>query len=169
MAENNAPGGGSFVMTRTFDAPRDLVYKAWTEAERLEQWWGPKGFIVRVAKLELRPGGTFHYAMESPDHGTFWGKFVYREVLPPERLVFVVSFTDAEANPVRHPMSPTWPLEVLSTVTLSEHEGKTTLRMESVPVNATDEERSTFQEGLESLRQGTAGALDQLAAYLAQG
>ncbi len=78
-----------FVITRTFDAPRDLVFKAWTEAERLAQWWGPKGCNITVSKLELRPGGTFLYSMKMSNGPAMWGKFVYREIVAPERLVFV--------------------------------------------------------------------------------
>ena len=60
------PDDKEFVLTRTFDAPRDLVWKAWTEPKRLMEWWGPKGFKMKAAKVDLRPGGTFHYGMRSP-------------------------------------------------------------------------------------------------------
>ena len=94
-----------FVITRTFDAPRELVWKSWTEAERLAQWWGPKGCTIRVVKLEMRPGGIFHYAMQfKPGHDT-WGRFVFREIAAPERLVFVNSFSDANGGVTRAPFS----------------------------------------------------------------
>jgi uncharacterized protein YndB with AHSA1/START domain len=155
-----------FVTTRTLDAPRELVWKAFTEAERLMHWWGPKGFTMLVATLELRPGGVFHYCMRSPDGHEMWGKFVYREIVEPERLVYVNSFSDANGHLTRHPLSPTWPLEVLSTITFTEHEGRTTLRLQAVPINATEVERATFEAGFNSMRQGYAGTLDQLAKYL---
>jgi uncharacterized protein YndB with AHSA1/START domain len=107
--------------------------------------------------------------MRSPDGREMWGKWVYREIVPPERLVSVVSFTDAEGNLLRHPMSPTWPLELLHTMTLSEREGKTTLTVTGVPTNATEEERKTFRAGRNSMEAGFTGTLDQLAAYLASG
>jgi uncharacterized protein YndB with AHSA1/START domain len=157
-----------FVITRVFDAPRDLVWKAFTERERLIRWWGPKGFTMQAAKLDLRPGGVFHYSMRSPDGRDMWGKFVYREIVAPERLVFINSFSDAEGNLTRHPMSPTWPLEVLNTVTLSEHDRKTTLSLRGIPINATEEERKTFEAGHQSMQQGFKGTLDQLAEYLAK-
>jgi uncharacterized protein YndB with AHSA1/START domain len=137
------------------------VWKAFTESERLMHWWGPKGFTMRVARLDLRPGGVFHHGLRSPDGRDMWGKFVYREIVAPERLVFVVSFTDEKGNLVRHPLSPTWPLEVLNTMTL--HDGKTTLTLRAVPINATEEERKTFEAGRGSLKQGFTGTLDQLA------
>ena len=70
----------ALVVTRVFDAPRDLVWKALTEPERLEHWWGPKGFTSRVHKLELRPGGTFLYSQRNAEGIELWGKWVYREI-----------------------------------------------------------------------------------------
>ena len=161
------PSDREFMFTRVFDAPRDLVWKAFTEPERLMQWWGPKGYTMLTCKVDLRPGGVFHYSMRSPDGREMWGKWVYREIVPPERLVTVVSFTDAEGNLLRHPMSPTWPLELLHAMTLTERDGKTTLTVTGVPTNATEEERKTFHAGLNSMEAGFTGTLDQLAAYLA--
>ncbi len=125
-----------FVIARVFDAPRKLVWKAWTEPERLGQWWGPKGCKIRVIKLDLRPGGIFHYAMQfKPGHDMF-GRFIFREIVAPERLVFVNSFSDAEGGITRAPFSQLeqkWPLEVLNNVTLSEQNGKTTLTLRGAP------------------------------------
>jgi len=158
----------AFVITRVFDAPRELVFKALTESDRLAQWWGPKGFAWVSATLDLRPGGVFHYCMRAPNGQEMWGKFVYREVVPPERIVFVNSFADEKGNAIRHFMSPTWPLEVLNILTLAEHDGKTTLTMKGLPINATEVERKTFDDGHKSLEQGFGGTLDQLAEYLAK-
>src|SRR5262245_13604342 len=130
-----------FVVSRVFDAPRGLVFKAWTEEERLAQWWGPKGFTMCSCKLDLRPGGVFHYGMRAPNGAEMWGKWVFREVLAPERLVFVSSFSDQEGNTVRAPFSSDWPLGVLSTVTFIEHQGKTTITMRAVSLDATETER----------------------------
>jgi uncharacterized protein YndB with AHSA1/START domain len=163
-----AHGDRAFVITRVFDAPRELVFQAFTESERLAQWWGPKGFAMLVSRLDLRPGGVFHYQMRSPDGRAMWGKFVYREIVAPERIVFVNSFADQEGNPVRHPLSPTWPLEVLSTLTLAEQDGKTTLTLSGFPINATEVERKTFEDGRSSMQQGFSGTWDQLDAYLAK-
>ena len=158
----------AFVITRTFDAPRTLVFQAFTESERLAQWWGPKGFAMLVSRLDLRPGGVFHYQMRSPDGHAMWGKFVYREIVAPERIVFVNSFADEAGNLVRHPASPTWPLEVLSILTLTEQAGKTTLTLTGYPINATEAERKTFEDGRSSMQQGFSGTWDQLDAYLAK-
>src|ERR1700687_1183189 len=88
----SATPGKPFVIDRVFDAPRDKLWKAWTEAERLKKWWGPAGFIVHTCKVDLRPGGVFLYGMKAPDGSDMWGKFTYREITAPKKLVFIVSF-----------------------------------------------------------------------------
>ena len=166
--EATAPSDLEFVITRVFDAPRKLVWKAWTERERLMRWFGPKGFTMRAATLDFRPGGVFHYCLRSPDGQEIWGKFVYREIAAPERIVLVNSFSDEKGNLTHHPMSPTWPLEMLSTTTFTEHDGKTTITVRWAPLNATEFERKTFEAGHESMQKGWTGTLDQLAEYLAK-
>lgn len=162
------PGERKLVITRTFDAPRELVWNAFTESDRLAHWWGPKGFTMVVRTLDFRLGGTFHYSMRSPDGHITWGKFVYRDIQPSERLVFVSSFSDEAGNIIRSPFSPTWPLEILNTLTLTESGGTTTVTLRGGPINSTEEERETFWNAQESVRQGFAGTFDQLAAYLAE-
>lgn len=166
LAESLA--GPEFVITRTFDAPRDLVWEALTEPERLKHWWGPKGFTVSTVEVDLRPGGVFFYGMRTPDGHEFWGKWGYREIVAPERIVSIVSFTDEMGNPVRHPMEPRWPLEILGTMTLAEHEGKTSVTVRTVPYNATEEERKVFFDARDSMEEGFTGTFDQLADYLAK-
>ena len=164
IARTTAPR--EFVISHVFDAPRALVWKAWTEPTRLAQWWGPVGFTMFSSKLDLRPQGLFHYGMRSPQGQEMWGKFVFREIIAPERLVFAVSFSDQACHPCRHFASPTWPLEVLNTLMLAEHEGRTTLTLQGFPVNATDEECTTFEAARDSMQQGFSGTWNRLAAYL---
>jgi len=154
-----------FVLTRVFDAPRDLVWAAWTETRHM-QWWGPKEVTIHHAKLDLRPGGIFHYCMRSADGQEMWGKWAIREVARPERLVFVNSFADPAGNVTRHPLSTTWPLETLSTITFAERNGKTEVTIHWLPLNATEAERMTFDQGHESMRAGWTGSLDRLEEYL---
>jgi len=87
-------------------------------------------------------------------------------IVAPERLVFVNSFSDENQGVTRHPMSPSWPLQVLTTVTFSERDGKTTLALRGGPIDAAATERSTFEAGFESMQKGFAGTFDQLADYL---
>jgi uncharacterized protein YndB with AHSA1/START domain len=160
-----------FAISRTFDAPRDLVWKAWTSAEALAQWWGPKGANIRVIKLDFRPGGIFHYAMAFQPGHDMYGRFIYREVVAPERLVFVNSFSDAEGGITRAPfpqLQGKWPLEVLNTMTLTEQGGKTTIALRGGPINATEEECKIFAGMTDSMRQGFGGTFDKLDDYLAK-
>ena len=166
MGEADSKTKQEFVISRTFDAPRELVWKAFTEPERMKQWWGPKGFTVKVSRMDLRPGGTYHYCLIAPDGKEMWGRMVYREIVPPERLVFINSFSDEKGGITRHPMSPTWPLELLSTLTFDEQKGKTTLTVRWIPINETDEEWKTFDAGRGSMTQGWTGTMEQLGGYL---
>ena len=166
--DSTRPGDRELVIIRVVNAPRERVWKAFTESDRLAHWWGPQGYTMLVRTLDFRPGGAFHYSMRSPEGQIMWGKFVYHDIQAPERLVFVTSFSDEEGHITRAPFSPTWPLEIVNTVTLSESEGNTTITLRGGPINATQEERATFWNAQESLQRGFAGTLDQLAAYLAE-
>ena len=158
-----------FVISRVFDAPRERVWQAWTEVERLKQWFSPKGFTVIAAKMDFRPGGFYHYGMRMPNGQEMWGKWVFREIAAPERIVVVNSFSDAAGNLTRHPMGPTWPREMLSTTTFAESGGKTTLTLEWRPIDATPEEIATFEGGRAGMTQGWTGTMEQLTDYLKKG
>ncbi len=149
------------VITRIFDAPRDLVWKEWTEPERVRRWWGPKGFTAPVVQIDLRVGGKYLYCMRSPEGQDYWGTGVYREIVPPERIVSTDSFSDERGNVVPaayYGLNPDYPMEMLVTVTLEDQGGKTrfTLRHEGSP---SGEER-------DSMRDGWNQSLDKLAGDL---
>lgn len=172
MAENkgttDTAAGRELVITRVFNAPRKLVFKAFTEAERMAQWWGPKGSSIHVAKLDFRPGGMFHYSLESPDGNVMWARFIYREIMEPEKIVFVSSFSDEQGNITRAPFFDNWPLEILNKLTLTENGGKTTLTLKGGPINATEDERSRFESLFSSMQQGFSGTFDQLEEFLSK-
>lgn len=156
------------VLTRTFAAPRSLVWKAFTEPAHLDRWWGPKGFATRTLALDLRPGGVFHYHMRTPDGSDWWGKWVYREVVAPEKLAYVLSFADEHGALVHHPGSPTWPLEMLGTLTLTDQGAKTLITQRLIPLGADPTELATFAGGLDGMHKGFNATWDQLAEYLAK-
>ncbi|TDF92808.1 SRPBCC family protein [Paenibacillus piri] len=156
------------LITRVFDAPRESVFEAWTEAERLSQWWGPQGYELEVKKLELYPGGLFLGSQRSPEGHVMWGKFVYKEIVAPEKLVFVQSFSDEDGNTIRAPFSGTWPLEVINYLILTENGGKTTLTLRGGPYQASEEELATYESMRPHIQQGLVGTFDQLDAYLAR-
>jgi len=151
------------VITRVFDASRGLVFKAWTEPEHLMRWWGPNGFTTPSFTVDLHVGGVLHYCMRSPDGQDYWGIGVYREIVPPERIVYTDAFADAEGNqvpPSHYGMSASHPAETLVTVTFTEHGGKTTLTLrQSVPESV--EEREGMQQGWTEMLERLA---DDLAA-----
>ncbi len=155
-----------FVISRTLNAPRDLVWKAWTQAEHMKQWFTPKGYTGRIAKMDFRPGGRYLYCLQDPEGKDMWGKMDYREIQEPERIVYINSFSDAEGNSTRHPLSPDWPLEMLSTVTFEEQGDKTLITIHWLPFNATEAEEKIFEEGRPSMTEGWTGTLDQLEEYL---
>ncbi len=155
------------VFTREFNAPLELVFKAWTEPERLAQWWGPKGFKLDVARMELRPGGMFLYRMSSPEGFEMWGKFVFEQIDAPGRLAFINSFSDKDGNTTRAPFSADWPLEIYNILTLTESAGKTMLTLRGWPIDVNETELRTFNAGRSSMQQGFAGTFEQLDAYLA--
>jgi uncharacterized protein YndB with AHSA1/START domain len=161
--------GKDFVISREFDASRETLWACVTEPERMRQWWGPKGCKVIAANMDLRPGGFYHYGLQMPDGKPIWGKFIYREIVQPERLHFINFFSDEKGGVTRHPMAPTWPLEMLSTFTFEDVGGKTRFTVRWSPHKATDEEREVFNSDAMrvSMTNGWSGTMDQLESYLA--
>ena len=169
MSSADAKQSTEFVISRVFDAPRDLVWKCFTDPAHMKQWWGPKGVKVTKSEMDLRVGGLYHYGMQTPDGKVMWGRQIFREITPPERLVFINSFSDEAGGLGRHPMAPTWPIEMLSIYTFEEQPGgKTKFTVRWSPYNATDEERRTFDAGHDSMTMGWSGTMDQLEGYLAK-
>ncbi len=157
-----------FVLSREFNAPRQLVWDAWTKPEHLSRWFGPKGFMLNIGAFEFKAGGMFLYGMKTPDGHEMWGKWIFREIVPPQKLVIVSSFSDAKGGVTRHPMSASWPLETLSTTTFAEKDGKTTMTLRWIPYNATEIERQTFDGAHDGMTQGWGGTMEKLTTYLAE-
>ncbi len=159
-----------FEITRVFKAPRDRVWKAWSEADQLKHWWGPKGCTIETLHLEFRPGGFFHYAMKFEGAPTMWGRFNYRKIVAPERIVWLNSFSNEKCGIVRAPFSDLCPLEIENTVTFTEHAGITTVVLCAEPFGESAEERRFFDElySSGSLEQGYGGTFEQLAEHVAR-
>ncbi len=151
-------------ITRIFDAPRELVWKAWTEPERLMRWWGPKAFTAPSCTIDFRVGGVYLNCMRSPDGKDYWSTGVYREIVPMERIVYTDSFADEKGNVVpatHYGMSADTPLEMLVTVTFEEEKGKTkmTLRHVGFPPGTESDMASagwnqSFDKLADSLKRG---------------
>lgn len=159
----------TFIISRTFDAPRELVFRAWTERDHLAKWFGPKGFDVFSCTNDLRPGGVMHYGMRGPNDTEMWARWVWDEVKPPRQISFIQSFSDPDGGVTRAPFfDGGWPLETMSTVIFEEHNGRTTITLYGAPVNATEAERATFLGNHQSMQGGWGGTLDRLEAHLAE-
>ena len=161
MAEKN-----EFIIVREFNAPRELVFDTFTQAEHLSKWWGPKGSQIQILTADIKPGGTFHYELTSPENTTMCGKFVYREIARPAKIVFVSSFADRTGNIIPAPFPIKFPNEILNTWTLTEQDGKTTITLRGEPINGTEEERASYRNLFSSMEQGFGGTFNQLDAHL---
>ena len=160
-----------FVITRTFNARREKVWRAWSDTNQLAQWWGPKGCTIRVIKHDFRPGGLFHYSMQFQPGQEMWGRFIYGPISAPEHLEFINSFSDPQGGVTRAPfpqIGETWPLEVHNVMKLTEDGGKTVLTLRGGPINATSTEMKTYVSMFDSMRQGFGGSFDQLDAFLSK-
>jgi|SRR5579863_24231 len=143
-------GNRTLVITRLFDAPREVVFKAWTDVDQLRRWWGPKGFTNPVCEVDVRPGGAMRIHMRAPDGVIYPMTGVYQEIAEPERLVFAASALDANGDPL---------FEQLTTITFSEDGGKTRLTVHA----SFSKVRPEAQRHLAGAETGWNMSLDRLA------
>lgn len=145
------------VMERIFDAPRELVFKMWTKPEHLVRWWGPQSWTTTIKQMDVKPGGVWHYCMKSDVDGQEGcGKAIFREVMPPERLVYVDYFADSDGNPL-----PGMP-ETLVTIEFADFQGKTKLTNRSRFTSA-EALKATVETGM---IEGFSETWDRLGEYL---
>ena len=140
-------------ITRVFDSPRELVWKAWTDPKHLAQWWGPKSFSNPVCEADARVGGAWHIVMRAPDGREYPCGGVYREVVEPERLVFTNIATDSDGKPV---------LDGLTTVIFDDLGGKTRLTLRTRATAVVD----YAAEYLKGMETGWTQSLERLAEHL---
>jgi uncharacterized protein YndB with AHSA1/START domain len=156
-----------FRISHVFKAPRRKVWNAWTQPEKLVRWFGPKGTTTTVITADIRPGGFVHCHMLHPGGATLWGKFVYREIVPPSRLVYEHSFADEHANITGSPFGGDWPKVLLTTVTFEDAGGGTRVTVTWVPFEATPAEEAEFRAAMDSMTGGWSGSFEVLEEYLA--
>ena len=142
------------VITRILDAPREMVFKAWTRAEYLEKWWGPKGFSVPSCKVDFRVGGALKWCMRSPQGQDYWASGVYREIVHPERIVLKTNALASENGPAI--------LEGLTTVTFVEEGRKTKVSLRATAVGLTEAASGPLQ-GMEA---GWTQTFDRFVEYV---
>jgi uncharacterized protein YndB with AHSA1/START domain len=145
-----APPDREIVVARVFDAPRRMVFRAWTDPELAVHWWGPRGFAPVSCEMDVRPGGEWRRSMRSPEGSLRCARGVYREIVAPERLVFTYAWDDADGRPGH---------ETLVTVTFAEIGGRTELILR----------QSAFQSvtAADAHRGGWTSCFERFAEYLA--
>ncbi|HEY7403129.1 MAG TPA: SRPBCC domain-containing protein [Candidatus Angelobacter sp.] len=142
------------VITRIFDAPREMVFRAWTEVEQIAQWWGPQGFTSPVCQMDVRPGGAIYIEMRGPDGTSYPMGGTFHKVVAPERLVFTsTALPDESGNPQ---------LVNLNTVTFEDYNGKTRLKLHVQVMKATP----AAAPALAGMEQGWSRSLDRLAGFV---
>ncbi|TMB96601.1 MAG: ATPase [Chloroflexi bacterium] len=151
-AEATMTSDREITVTRVFDAPRELVFEAWTDPEQVVQWWGPHGFTTTVHEMDVRPGGVWRFVMHGPDGTDYDNKVVFMEVEPSERLFYTHSGGEDSDSPA---------FQV--TVTFEEEGDKT--RLTTRMVFASGKERDRMIEEVGAL-EGVNQTLDRLGAYL---
>jgi len=129
---------GEVTITRIFDAPRELVWKAWTDPEHIKHWWGPKNFTAPFCQVDFRVGGVYLFCMRSPEGRDYWSTGIFRDIVKLERIICTDCFADEKGNivPASHyGMSIDHPQETIWTITFEEYEGRTsfTLRFSGIP------------------------------------
>ncbi len=150
MGASTSSDGRVLIVSRIIAAPRRLVFKAWTEPEHVARWWGPQGFVTTFCEMDIRVGGRYRLCMRSPEGKDYWKQGVYREIVPPERIVFTFAWEDEHGKPGH---------ELLTTVTFTEHGSGTQLTLR--------------QEGFENIErrnshgEGWTSCFERFAEYVA--
>ncbi len=156
----------TYVLEREFDAPRELVWKTWTDPELLARWYGPKVETI-VHRLDVRPGGLWLNEMKWGDN-SHYQRVEYTDVKAPERLVWLHSNSDADWNIIANPMMADWPRVLLTTVTFEETDGKTKMRLIWVPHEASEAEISGFAAAIDGMGKGWGAGMELLTELLAE-
>jgi uncharacterized protein YndB with AHSA1/START domain len=160
-------GKDIFIINRSFDAPIDVVFDAWTDPKQLVQWLSPTGTDMEYFEADIRTGGTSFYKMGN-DQFTLYGRASYLNVERPHRLIYTQVFCDKDGHVSRHPMAPTWPETMLTHITFTAIDDNITLVTVKWEVTgpATPEELQTFIDGRNSMTGGWTGSFDKLEDYL---
>lgn len=166
--EKESSGKENFVINRTFDAPLNVMFEMWTNPDHFSKWLAPTGFNMTFIKADIKSGGSTFYYMDNGNGMRMYGRAQYIEITNPDRLKYTQQFCDEKGNISRHPMAPTWPETMLTTVQLSkEGESQTRVTITWEPYgNYTPEELDTFIKAKAGMTMGWTGSFDKLDDYL---
>lgn len=156
-----------FEISRTFAAPRQRVWDAWTDPAKLAEWFGPKGTTGSILVFDLRPGGEWRGKMDGADGSVMYSKFVFKEVEAPAKLTWIHGFADEAGNRARAPFAPLFPLELFTTITFTETADGTRVDLSWQPIDATPEEEAFFASMMASMEGGWTGTFERLDEFLA--
>lgn len=169
--DKKTTGKDNFVINRSFEAPRETIYEMWTNPKHFSQWLPPTGFNMEILKSDIKPGGFLNYSMTAENGGmTMYGRIDYLTFDKPNGLVYTQIFTDEKGNVARHPMAPTWPEKMQTTVKFTEegpHQTRVTVKWEAVG-KTSKEEMETFINARAGMTGGWTGSFDKLEEYLAK-
>ncbi len=165
--EKQISGTDKFVIAQAFDAPIGLMFDVWTSPKHLAQWLPPAGFTMNFIECDIRPGGSSFYWMGNGSM-KMYGIAHYLTIDRPHRLVYTQQFADEKRKVARHPMAPTWPETMLTTVQFAEESpNRTRVTVTWEPYGAdTTEEIATFVKMRGGMTQGWSGSFDKLEEYL---
>jgi uncharacterized protein YndB with AHSA1/START domain len=165
--EKEGSGKEKFVITRSFNAPQDLMFEVWTDPKHLTQWLPPSGFEMQLIRSDIKPGGSIFYLMTG-NNFKMYGRAEYLKIEKPRHLVYIQQFCDENEKISRHPMAPTWPETMLTTVDLAaEGAEQTRVTVTWEPYGSTTpEELETFIKEKSGMTQGWTGSFDKLESYL---
>jgi uncharacterized protein YndB with AHSA1/START domain len=165
--EKGASGKEKFVITRSFNAPQDLMFEVWTNPKHLTQWLPPSGFEMQLIRSDIKPGGSIFYLMTG-NNLKMYGRAEYLKIEKPRQLVYIQQFCDENEKVSRHPMAPTWPETMQTTVDLAEEgseQTRVTVTWEPYG-STTPEELETFINSKGGMTEGWTGSFDKLESYL---
>ena len=168
MNKKNVSDTGKFIITREFNAPKEVVFNAFADADALNEWWGPVECRNSVIKLDFRPGGIFHFKMDFNGNISY-GRFLFGTIQPYDLLEFTNAFADENANVVPAPFDIQIPKEIFYSLHFSEVKGKTIITLTGLPVDATGEEEAGFRSINLDMQKGFGATFDKLIEYLDKG
>ena len=165
--DKESTGQEEFIINRSFNVPMDTMFAMWTDAKHFSQWLPPTGFTMTFINVDIKVGGSSFYSMTNGEF-TMYGKTKYLEISKPDRVVYLQEFADENGNMSRHPMMPTWPATMKTTVQLTE-EGpeQTRVTVTWQPYGeVTAAEMESFVKAKAGMTQGWTGSFDKLEDYI---
>lgn len=168
--DKQTAGKERFVINRAFDVPLEVMFETWTDPAQLALWVPPTGFEMKYIRCDIKVGGSSFYCMSGGGGMKMYGRAEYLEIRKPDRIVYKQQFCDENEKVSRHPMSPTWPETMLTTVELhAEGPDRTRVCLTWEPTGGTSsEELETFIKARGGMTQGWTGSFDKLEEHLAQ-